>query len=349
MAPGNDNRTMWLSRVPVKAGQNVWSEPFLLADTADLPDCNPVLFMDARKVLWLFWITVQDNEWGGSLLKYRISRQYDGDGAPLWEWQDVIHARPNELEPRFLKVVDEGLETYASLLDSLAPGIKEEAMHIRDRAQEKLQCRLGWMTRTPPIMRDADTMMLGLYSDVFNCSLAAFTRDGGVTWTFSTPILDPDITMLGNIQPAFAQRKNGEILAFMRDNGLPKQVRCATSTDNGMNWSPVLVTGIPNPGSSVDVEVLVQRHRTLVCNDTLEGRHKPPRIYQKTRDAPGNGRASLKRPRQTGVFSYPCLIQSRDGNVHVTYSYKREGTEGSSIKHAAHGMLDTGERNNLPE
>lgn len=334
-----------------KAGQNVWSEPFLLADTADLPDCNPVLFMDARKVLWLFWITVQDNEWGGSLLKYRISRQYDGDGAPLWEWQDVIHARPNELEPRFLKVVDEGLETYASLLDSLAPGIKEEAMHIRDRAQEKLQCRLGWMTRTPPIMRDADTMMLGLYSDVFNCSLAAFTRDGGVTWTFSTPILDPDITMLGNIQPAFAQRKNGEILAFMRDNGLPKQVRCATSTDNGMNWSPVLVTGIPNPGSSVDVEVLSSGNWTLVCNDTLEGRHKLTAYLSEDEGRSWKwSRVIEEASPDGGSFSYPCLIQSRDGNVHVTYSYKREGTEGSSIKHAAFMECWIQEKeNNLPE
>ncbi len=319
-----------------QAGETVWSEPFLMADTPDLPDCNPALFLDPQGVLWLFWITVQDNEWGGSLLKYRASRDFEGPGAPVWDWQDVIHARPKELEERFLKVVDEGLETYASLLDAVSPEIKEQAMGVRALAGQKLQSRLGWMTRTPPIMLDGGTLMLGLYSDVFNCSLAAFTRDGGATWSFSTPILDPDITMLGNIQPAFARRKSGEILAFMRDNGLPRQVRYATSTDDGMTWSPVLVSGIPNPGSSVDVEVLSSGNWVLVCNDTLEGRHKLTALLSEDEGRSWKWSRTIEEaPPDTGSFSYPCVIQAKDGTLHLTYSYKRDGTEGSAIKHAA--------------
>jgi len=34
-----------------------WSEPFVMADTPNFPDCNPVLFMDPDQQLWLFWIT----------------------------------------------------------------------------------------------------------------------------------------------------------------------------------------------------------------------------------------------------------------------------------------------------
>ena len=30
-----------------------WCEPFVMADTPDLPDCNPVLFIDPRGTLWL--------------------------------------------------------------------------------------------------------------------------------------------------------------------------------------------------------------------------------------------------------------------------------------------------------
>lgn len=318
-----------------KAGATGWGEPFLLADTPGLPDCNPVLFLDARQVLWLIWITVQDNAWGGSLLKYRTSKQYDGAGAPVWDWQDVIHARPKELEQRFLKVVDEGFETYASVLGLLGPEIKKKAMEVRDIARHKLHRRLGWMTRTPPIMVDKNTMMLGLYSDVFNCSLAAFTGDGGATWTFSTPILDPDVTMLGNIQPAFAQRKDGEILAFMRDNGLPKQVRYATSTDNGVTWSPVLVTGIPNPGSSVDVEVLSSGNWLLICNDTMDGRHKLTAYLSEDEGRSWKWSRPLEQTDSSmGSFSYPAIVQTKDGNAHVTYSFNREGTDGSSIKHA---------------
>ncbi len=318
-----------------RAGEAAWSEPFLLADTPELPDCNPVLFMDPRGALWLFWITVQDNQWGGSLLKCRISRDYAGDGPPVWAWQDVIHVRPLELEERFLKVIDDGMELHGALMDSLSPDMKEQALAVRELAQQKLPCRLGWMTRTQPILLDDGAMMLGLYSDVFNCSLAAFTRDWGQTWSFSAPILDPDASMLGNIQPAFAQRKNGEIAAFMRDNGLPKQVRCASSADGGIHWSSVLMTGIPNSGASVDVKVLRSGRWVLVCNDLLIGRHRLAAYLSEDEGLSWKwSRAIEETDFEGGSFSYPTIIQTQDDALHVTYSYTRRDAEGSAIKHA---------------
>lgn len=317
-----------------RKGALTWSEPFGMADTPDLPDCNPTLFMDSCGVLWLFWITVQDNMWGGSLLKYRTSRNYSADGPPEWEWQDVIHTRPVELEERFLKVVDEGIEVYGSIIESISPDMLKEVEGVREIAKDKLHQRLGWMTRVPPIMLADGRIMLGLYSDVFNCSLAAFTGDWGTTWTFSTPIMDPDVTMLANIQPAFAQRKDGTILAFMRDNGLPKQVRMSTSKDNGHTWENMLLTGISNPGSSVDVEVLKSGNWVMICNDTIVGRHLISAYLSDDEGATWKwSRPIEETPFDEGSFSYPTVIQTADGMVHVTYSFKRKEIEGSSIKH----------------
>lgn len=317
-----------------RKGNAEWSEPFIMADTPDLPDCNPVLFMDPRGVLWLFWITVQDNMWGGSLLKYRTSTDYDGDGPPNWNWQDVIHARPVELEERFLKVVDEGIEMYGDVIENFVPDMKKEVEKVREMAKEKLYQRLGWMTRVPPIMLADGRMMLGLYSDVYNCSLAAFTNNWGETWSFSTPIMDPDVTMLGNIQPAFAQRKDGTIMAFMRDNGLPKQVRFATSEDNGHTWGQVFITGISNPGSSVDVEVLKSGNWVMICNDTLLGRHLLSAYLSGDEGATWKYSRTIEESEyEQGSFSYPSVIQADDGTLHVTHSYNRKEIQGSAIKH----------------
>lgn len=317
-----------------RAGEAAWSEPFIMADTPDLPDCNPALFMDPRGVLWLLWIVVQDNQWGGSLLKYRTSDDYTQDGPPRWNWQDAIHVRPKELEERFVSVIDEGMQTYGTLLESFIPNLQEVAHDARTRAGDKLHQRLGWMPRTQPIMLNDTTMMLGLYSDVFNCSLAAFTSDWGATWTFSTPILDPEITMLGNIQPAFALRKNGDIVAYMRDNGLPKQVRQSVSTDGGMTWAPITLTGISNPGSSVNVCVLHSGNWVMICNDTMLGRHK---LTAYLSDDEGETWKWSRRLEETefegGSFSYPTVMQAKDETVHVTYSHKRKDVEGSTIKH----------------
>lgn len=316
-----------------RAGASEWSAPFVMADTPDLPDCNPVLFIDPRGVLWLVWIAVQDNQWGGSLLKYRTARHYAEDGPPQWDWQDVIHARPTDLEARFLALVDYAETNLGALLDTM--GYRDEIAMVRQAASTKLARRLGWMTRLHPIMTSDTRMMLGLYSDVFNCSLAAFTEDWGTTWTFSHPILDADPLLLGNIQPSFVKKANGEIMAFMRDNGIPKYVRTATSTDNGVTWSPLGKLDIRNPGSSVECIVLRSGKWVLVCNDTFNGRHLlTAYLSEDEGETWGWSRRLEEKEREQGSYSYPSVIQAADGAVHCTYSWREQDSGGSSIKHA---------------
>jgi predicted neuraminidase len=57
----------------LKKGETDWSKPFLMADTPNLPDCNPVLYIDKDKKLWLFWIVVLAEGWQNSITKYRTS------------------------------------------------------------------------------------------------------------------------------------------------------------------------------------------------------------------------------------------------------------------------------------
>ena len=71
-----------------------WSTPFILADTPGFPDINPVLFVDSKSQLWLTWYSVLAYQWSTSLLKFRISDNYQQKtGAPVWRWQDVIQVK----------------------------------------------------------------------------------------------------------------------------------------------------------------------------------------------------------------------------------------------------------------
>lgn len=316
-----------------RAGEDTWSQPFLMADTPDLPDCNPVLFVDPRGVLWLFWITVQDNEWGGSLLKYRTATDYDGDGPPNWEWQDVLHARPRNLEGQYKALLENNMDKLKPLYQVI-PDLEREVARVKGAVETKLHRRLGWMTRIHPIMTGDSRMMLGLYSDVYNCSLAAFTENWGKTWAFSEPIMGTDPTLLGNIQPAFAQRKNGDIVAYMRDNGFPKYVRTAVSQDNGITWSELGKLDIRDPGASVECIVLKNGHWVLVNNSQMKGRHVlRAHLSLDEGETWPHSRALEEAEPDKGSFSYPSLIQAKDGSLHITYTYRRDGMEGSTIKH----------------
>jgi len=70
----------------LKKGAKKWSPVFLMADTPGFPDCNPVLFIDKKERLWLFWIVVRAHSWERSILKYRISTDYQKACAPNWTW-----------------------------------------------------------------------------------------------------------------------------------------------------------------------------------------------------------------------------------------------------------------------
>lgn len=314
-----------------RKGATAWSEPFTMADSQDLPDCNPVLFIDPRGTLWLFWVAVLNNEWGGSLLKFRTATEYAQDGPPQWNWQDVVHCRPRNLEPKFLEAIGKA-ETLLAPVIAADEDLKKKVADAKAKATDKLSQRLGWMTRLHPIMVSDTRMMLGLYSDVFNCSLAAFTSDWGKTWEFSEPIIDPS---LGNIQPSFIKKRDGSITAMMRDNGLPKHIRIADSADNGMTWSPVRVSDIPNPGSSVECIALKDGNWVLVCNDTFNGRHILTAYLSDDEGTTWKWKRALESvEKDKGSFSYPSVIQAADGSILCTYSYSTPDVKGSSIKHA---------------
>ena len=60
-------------------GATGWSPVFLMADTPEFPDCNPVLFIDSKDRLWMYWICVLAERWECSQLKYRRADKASGE------------------------------------------------------------------------------------------------------------------------------------------------------------------------------------------------------------------------------------------------------------------------------
>jgi len=307
-----------------RMGDEGWSDPFLMADSQDLPDLNPALFMDPRGVLWMFWVTVLDNSWGGVLLKYRTSTDYLGEGPPRWNWQDVVHCRPRDFERIYSNLLDR-IEVVRAEHIQANPELARVVDEQREAVSDKLSRRLGWMTRTQPLMVSEKRMILGVYHDVFACSLAAITDNWGETWSFSEPIVAP---FLGLVQPSSIQRQDGTLVAYMRDNGFLKQIRVSESSDRGVSWTEARPLEMPNPGSSLQVLKLKSGNWVLVCNDLKKGRYRLTVFLSEDEGETW----PWKRPIEDlgeggGEVSYPTLIQGKDGSLHCTYSY--ESTDGS--------------------
>jgi len=299
----------------LKKGSQQWSPVFLMADTPNLPDCNPVLFIDANERLWLFWIAVQAGRWERSVLKYRFSTDYQQDGPPKWTWQDVILFQPGDTFARVVKESFDELITDEPVWAEYAPLYSEM---IIEAAKDPVKRQTGWMTRIHPFVLPNGRILLPLYSDGFNVSLMGISDDLGENWRASQPIVG-----LGPIQPTVARKKDGTLVAYLRDSGgPPHRVMHSESKDDGESWTPAVDTEIPNPGSSLEVLMLADSRWVMVFNDTEDGRHRLAVALSDDEGATWKVKKYVDQaePGQKS-FAYPSLIQTSDGLLHLTYSY----------------------------
>lgn len=298
-----------------------WSAPFDLADTPGFPDTNPTLFVDSKKRLWLFWPAILANEWETALMKYKLSNDYAGDGAPRWTAADNILLVPQKLVERTSEVFKR---------DVRSTPFGRQAQRLVAMASDKLSARLGWFTRTHALELPGGRILLPLYSDGFSFSLIAISDDFGRTWFASEPIVG-----YGNIQPSLVRKKDGTIVAFMRDNGPPpKRIHTSMSKDNGVTWTPAEDSTLANPGASVEAISLRDGRWIIVYNDLESGRHSLAVSMSDDEGASWKWTRHLEN-RDKYRFHYPSVIQAQDGSIHVTYSHFDQSgpTELKSIKH----------------
>jgi predicted neuraminidase len=308
-----------------KPGARAWSRPFVMADHKNLPDQNPTMFIDPQGRLWLFRVSSLDNEQRGHFLTYAISTDYEGEGPPKFGLAAPLFAFPRNLESAYVAEVDRLLAT-----GEVSKEKRAEMTKAREMTEEKIWQRFGWMPRQPPIMVDGK-MVLGLYTDVWRCSLMAMTDDGGKSWEFSDAIILPDTPITYNLQPALVRKKNGHLVAFMRARPV---LRRAESADGGMTWTEDPID-IRCPNSSVAALGLKNGNWMLAVNDG-KGRSVLTVYLSGDEGKTWRWKRALENfEPQQGSGHYPTLIQAADGRIHIVYTFSNEvAFKGNTIKHA---------------
>jgi predicted neuraminidase len=316
-----DDVLIQASRRSEKTGQ--WSPPFTLADTPGFPDTNPTLFIDSHQRLFLLWPVIVAHQWESALMKYRISTDYmQESGPPKWEHQDNIILIPKNISAKTREVLG---------ADKDAPGkLGEYARRLIEKADDMYFSRMGWFTRTHLQELPSGRILAPMYSDGYSFGIMAISDDGGYTWTASEPIVG-----YGGIQPSVVRKKDGTLVAYLRDNGPPpKRAQISFSKDDGVSWTGAKDSELLNPGTSIEVIALKNGNWIAVHNDLEEGRWS---LVAAISDDEGktwkwhrhlDGTPEKKIPSQ---FHYPSVMQAQDGSIHVTYSYFTPG--GKSIKH----------------
>ncbi len=331
-----------------KKGSDTWSQPILAADgvfefgtpdaaiagitaestpasegpsTGKIKDnqrrkaCwNPVLCEMPNGELWLFYkIGLKVADWTGWLVKSK-------DGGKTWSKREAlpkgylgpIKNKPVIINNRLLcpsSTEGDGWKFHVEIYDLKTKQWK----YVGPVAAEK-----AFRTTDMPASGSAATTA---------ASGSAASKQEDIEAPDAGGVADANgMHPIDCIQPSILQLKDGRLQVLMRTRNA--KIGTSFSTDNGDSWSKVTLLDVPNNQSGTDAVTLQDGRHVLIYNnfETLPGTKKgvrTPLSIAISDDGTHWRHALTLESSPISQYSYPSIIQGKDGKLHAVYTWRR--------------------------
>ncbi|MCD8262716.1 MAG: family 78 glycoside hydrolase catalytic domain, partial [Bacteroides sp.] len=288
----NPDCCIWVCRK--EKGSETWTAPEMAADGVFSPEerkaCwNPVLFqVPGGDLLLFFKIGVKVSDWTGWVVRSK-------DGGKTWSEREA-------LPEGFLGPVKNRPEFINGRIISPSSTEGEGGWRVHFEISDDLG--KTWRKVGP---LDGDQVVLTSNQD--------------------KPADEVKTSLLMAIQPSILVHKDGRLQILCRTrHGL---IATAWSSDNGDTWMPLTSTTLPNNNSGTDAVTLKDGRHLLVYNDfrTLPGERKGPRTplnIALSDDGVTWYKSVVLEDSPISQYSYPSVIQGKDGKVHIVYTWRRQ-------------------------
>ena len=257
---------------------------------------NPVLFEMPNGELWLFFkIGSSVGDWTGWLAKSKDGGKTWSDKEPLGydpegrAFLGPIKNKPELVNDRLLcgsSTEGNGWRFHMEILD-LGDGRWKKGIPVRD-----LEWKYVPVESTEAIKTDDNQM------HPIDC-----------------------------IQPSILKLKDGRLQVLMRTHNA--HLATSFSSDNGDTWTPVTLLDIENNQSGTDAVTLQDGRHVLIYNNfetlplTPKGVRTPCSIALSD-DGTNWQHALTLEDSPIDQYSYPAIIQGRDGTLHCVYTWRRQ-------------------------
>lgn len=284
-AEGKPDVAIWGAR---RSGGH-WSTPVLLVREPETPAWNPVLFYSRDERLWLYY------KFGPNPGAWTAGRMWSLDHGQTWS------------EPEHLPA---GL--YGPIKDK--PLVLDDGTIVSGTSVESYRSWAVWIERSND--NGKSWTKFGPITVPFGSTGSDATRagpaqvHGGAEWAQTYGIIQPAIVSIGGDRLRLYARSTSNIGAIC----------VADSPDRGVTWTQARPIDLPNPNSGIDAVRLQDGRIVVAYNNTKSGR--TPLNLAQSRDGEHFQMFSVLED-QPGEYSYPAIIQGRDGDLHITYTWNR--------------------------
>ncbi len=182
---------------------------------------------------------------------------------------------------------------------------------------------ISTLVRAPPVALADGGVGLPVYHEL-GANRAEWLRlsaDGRILGKARIP------SLRSALQPAVAALDGRRALALMRDSGSGDgRVLAAVSADGGLSWQSSSSPPVDNPNSSVALLRLASGRLLLAANPlTGRGRYMLALFLSEDEGKTWTqARVVENDPEGNANYAYPSLLQTRDGRIHMAYSWRNQ-------------------------
>ena len=288
-------------------GSKTWTKPALAADGVLSPTLrkacyNPVLYQMKDGSLYLFYkIGNKVSDWVGYL---KMSK----DGGQTWS--KAYQLPEGYLGPIKNKIVDVDGKSIAP--SSTETGGWKVHFEIAEEGGRRTHI-VGPIAASPAVLTE----------DMLKADTKIETKSNADNETGE----DIKATTVQAIQPSILTYKDGRLQILCRTrNG---RIATSWSSDKGETWTPLTLTDLPNNNSGTDAVTLQDGRQVLIFNavatspGTKKGIRTPLNIAV-SKDGIHWDMVLTLEDSPVSQYSYPSIIQGRDGRIHAVYTWRRQ-------------------------
>jgi predicted neuraminidase len=307
-------------------------------ETASFPSAHASTIVETRDGLVAAWFggTAERNPDVGIWVSRHDGKQWSApvevangvqpDGTRFPTWNPVLVQPPNGPLVLFYKVGPNPREWW---------GVARTSPDAGRTWSEPAKLPEGFLgpVRAKPVLMPDGKLLAGSSTEhagwVVHMEHYAADRAGARAWTtaaladpifwLKTPPLN-DPKEFGAIQPTILMHSPKQIQILNRSQ--QRVVTQAWSEDGGRTWGKMTATEIPNPSAGIDAVRLRDKRFALIYNPTPKGRERLEIAL--SNDGKTWTRGVELENSSPGEFSYPAMIETRDGMIHATYTWQRK-------------------------